>query len=121
LWYLLIGCFSGYGYLPVRAFYWSLGFIFVGGIVFNRGYRSRSLLISGVKSKKNGHPDFDREANFNPFIYSLETFVPLLELDLAKRWEPSSRALRNYLYFHRIAGWVLTTLWIGGFTGIVKG
>lgn len=28
--------------------------------------------------------------------------------------------LRYYFWFHIIAGWVLTTLWAGGFTGLIK-
>ena len=28
--------------------------------------------------------------------------------------------LRGYYWFHIIAGWVLTTLWVGGLTGLIK-
>jgi len=66
---------------------------------------------------------------FYALIYSLETFVPILDLKLADHWMPvsdsSSRLLagffRYYLWIHIIAGWILTTLWVGGFTGLIKG
>jgi hypothetical protein len=28
--------------------------------------------------------------------------------------------LRLYLWFHIVLGWILTTLWVGGFTGLIK-
>jgi hypothetical protein len=32
----------------------------------------------------------------------------------------NGRRLRLYLWFHITAGWVLTTLWVGGLTGLIK-
>jgi hypothetical protein len=74
---------------------------------------------------------------FNACIYSLETFVPLVKLGVGDYWIPNAHGgatlrvgkngllkfgslLRCYFWFHIIAGWVLTTLWVGGFTGLIK-
>jgi hypothetical protein len=74
---------------------------------------------------------------FNALIYSLETFVPLLALKIDKYWIPDSNRGRHirfflsdlvipgtlfrcYLCLHIIAGWILTTLWIGGMTSLIK-
>ena len=62
---------------------------------------------------------------FNAFVYSLESFVPLIKLDQSANWAPNAnrawgRFLRYYLYLHITAGWVLTTLWVGAVTGLVK-
>jgi hypothetical protein len=72
---------------------------------------------------------------FNALVYSLETFVPLVKFGIADRWEPDGKCdaffveksflmtggcLRGYMWFHMIAGWVLTALWVGGITGLVK-
>ena len=70
---------------------------------------------------------------FNAFFYSLETFVPFLHLNLSDNWAPNpnrrktwrfvaidGRALRIYLWFHIIIGFVLTTLWVGGLTALIK-
>jgi len=78
---------------------------------------------------------------FNAFAYSVETFVPFLRLEMATRWSPNPHLgsplpvgllayvgfprnwgslLRYYLWFHIIAGWTLTSLWVGAVTGLVK-
>ena len=74
---------------------------------------------------------------FHAFFYSLESFTPLLKLDQSANWTPnanrsaeissfhlkmpfSGRFLRYYLYFHIAAGWLLTSLWVGAITGLVK-
>ena len=72
---------------------------------------------------------------FNAFVYSLETFLPLVKLGVADRWEPNGNrdaffvekswlmtggCLRGYLWFHMITGWVLSALWIGAITGLLK-
>jgi hypothetical protein len=86
----------------------------------------RALQVEGVLIPK-----------FNPFTYSLETFVPLLKLALSDYWLPNAKygghvwsvlglpktwgaLLCIYMWFHIIAGWVLTTLWLAGLTGLVK-
>jgi hypothetical protein len=99
-----------------------------------------------VKPTKEGAYVFENEwrnwlseayPKFNAFVYSLECFVPLVKLGMSEYWMPnanhgqeirilkfivfrSGAVLRLYLWFHIIAGWVLTTLWVGGVTGLVK-
>jgi hypothetical protein len=38
------------------------------------------------------------------------------------KFSPSTRgaSLRNYLWCHICLGWALTTLWVGGLTGLIK-
>ena len=73
---------------------------------------------------------------FNAFVYSLECFTPLLKLDQSANWTPNANRdagvhlwrlhftpgtlLRTYLWFHIMAGWLLTSLWVGAVTGLVK-
>jgi hypothetical protein len=78
---------------------------------------------------------------FNAFVYSVETFVPFLKLGMEDRWSPNPHLgsplpvgmlgyigfprnwgslLRYYLWLHIIAGWILTSLWVGAVTGLVK-
>jgi hypothetical protein len=142
LWYGLFGKLIGYGYRPWRAFGISLALIVIGCGLFNWGYTSKIVTPTekeayAVYVDKNGKDDhFDRYPVFNPFIYSAETFVPLLKLGISDHWMPNANRgdpvnlgiavlptgslLRGYLWFHIIAGWVLTTLWVGGLTGLVK-
>jgi hypothetical protein len=70
-------------------------------------------------------------------VYSLETFVPLIKLQQAEYWQPNANLvkqfairgidipltgifLRDYVWIHTIVGWILTTLWVGGLTGLIK-
>jgi hypothetical protein len=94
------------------------------------------------RQSKNGTPRVSEDyPKFNPFVYSVETFVPLVKLGIGEKWTPNANRgaplnvgtlgllgfprtwgslLRYYLWFHIIAGWVLTTLWVGGLTGLAK-
>jgi hypothetical protein len=114
-WYYFIGWFAGYGYLPERAFWFSVILVSVGWLIFHIAFKKNRI----VKAK-DGESEKDIQSNFNPLVYSLETFVPLLELDMGKNWRTLGKGLRAYFYVHRIFGWVLTTLWVGALTGLLK-
>ena len=139
LWYGLFGQLIGYGYSPWRAFGISLGVILFGWAVFRRGYCRGLITPTGgteyTMENSESQPGSKDYPKFNAFVYSLETFVPLVKLGIAEHWEPNGNrdaffverswlmtggCLRGYLWFHIIAGWVLTTLWVGGITGLVK-
>jgi hypothetical protein len=142
LWYGFFGKVIGYGYRPWRAFWISVALIVIGCLLFNSGYNSKIVTPTEEKAfvvyaEKNGKGDHsERYPVFNPFIYSVETFVPLLKLGISQYWMPNASSglpvnlgivvlptgslLRWYLWFHIIAGWVLSALWVGGITGLVK-
>jgi hypothetical protein len=141
LWYGLFGQLIGYGYSPWRAFAISLIVIGIGWWLFRRGYRRGLITPAGdakyTIEKDGARPSSDDYPKFNAFVYSLENFVPIVRLGIGEHWTPNANRLaasgnrlrfpprtggwlRGYLWFHIIAGWVLTTLWVGGITGIVK-
>jgi hypothetical protein len=146
-WYNFFGRIIGYGYAPWRAFVMSAAMIVLGTVLF--GYGFSHGLISPTKEnayEKSPNGQFvlvnekrkvaDDYPVFNAFVYSLESFTPLLKLDQSASWTPNANRgevrrvwvweatagewLRRYLWFHIIAGWVLTTLWVGAVTGLVK-
>jgi hypothetical protein len=139
LWYGLFGHLIGYGYSPWRGFAISLGVILLGWAVFRRGYY-RGLITPIGETKYNivnheAQPVSKDYPKFNAFVYSLETFVPLVKLGMTDRWEPNGNrdayfverswlmtggCLRGYLWFHMTAGWVLSALWVGALTGLIK-
>jgi hypothetical protein len=52
-------------------------------------------------------------------------FVPFIDLKQKGYWIPdASTSYGNwvllYLWLHIIAGWILTTLWVAGFSGLVR-
>jgi sRNA-binding regulator protein Hfq len=139
LWYGFFGQLIGYGYSPWRAFGISLIVILIGWAVFRRGYYRGLITPRGGTeyTMENGEaePVSKDIPKFNAFVYSLETFVPLVKFGIADCWEPNGKrdaffveksflmtggCLRGYMWFHMIAGWVLTALWVGGITGLVK-
>jgi hypothetical protein len=140
LWFKIIGPRIGYGYRPWNAFIFSLGVISIGWWLFRWGFLQGLLTPTSNEAygtiRGSTHQLLESYPKFNAFIYSLETFVPLVKLGLGDHWTPNANRgrslrlgivtlrtgslLRGYLWFHIIAGWVLTTLWVGGLTGLVK-
>jgi sRNA-binding regulator protein Hfq len=146
-WYNALGRSIAYGYQPWNAFWASLLMIALGWVLFRIGY-ARDLIspsdekgyakdAAGQIVLENGRHAFSEDyTKFNAFVYSLESFTPLLKLDQSSEWVPNANRgrhfhiwrlhfttgglLRIYLWFHIMAGWVLTSLWVGGITGLVK-
>lgn len=147
-WYKLFGWLIGYGYRPQRAFALSVVLILLGTILFWGGYscglispttnsayeKDAGGAIPLATKQKTINPDYPV---FNPIAYSMESFLPLVKFDQSANWQPNANrianlriggwngvvtgsALRWYLWFHIVSGWVLTTLWVGAVTGLVK-
>ena len=72
---------------------------------------------------------------FNFLVYSVDTFVPLIDLHQGKYWLPNANRgheipkikglhtgglLRLYLWIHILMGWLLSTLLVVGLTGLVR-
>lgn len=122
----------GYGYLPMRAIGWSAVIVVFGWIIFWRGYRAALI----VPSEKDACVSFIETGTlplhyqpFSSFVYSLETFLPFVDLRQGKHWFPTGRSGRGhrlfagcllwYLRFHILSGWLLSTLFVAGFTGLI--
>jgi hypothetical protein len=105
--------------------------VLLGWIVFNQAQKYYIL------TKKEDATWSGKDRNFSPFIYSLETFVPLVKLGVAEYWRIEANTLRHchvgfitirhpgmlvlwYYRIHIIAGWIFTSLWVAAFTGILK-
>jgi len=61
----------------------------------------------------------------NPWMYSLDVLLPVLEMDQKTFWrpdpsKPSGELALRYYYFQSIVGWVLSLLAVAGFSGIVR-
>jgi hypothetical protein len=141
IWYNTFGPFIGFGYRPWNALFASLAIIALGVVLFGAGKHCDIVTpTEGDAYVPGGHEKRELTEwypRFNALTYSLETFVPFLQLDMRQYWAPNSTrlnrlqiakvplpingpVLRWYLWCHIIAGWVLTTLWVGGLTGLLK-
>ena len=127
----------GYGYVPLRALWYIAFFVILGTFLF--GWGSAAGVITRVERK--GGPE--QIEPFNPFIYSVETFVPGADLRMAKYWMPNpwqqpvalawpfseslaptphylGEYLRWYLWAHTMFGWFFVAMFVAGITGLVR-
>jgi hypothetical protein len=144
-WNLLLQGTIGYGYRPLRALWWIAGFVLVGAVLFGWGYRAGVMTPSEPEAyeafARGGRPTA-HYPHFNAFVYSLENFLPVVDLHMGNHWRPNvrervvkdpnsgewitetapfvSRLLRWYLWFHILAGWTLTPLMFAGLSGLIR-
>ncbi len=96
----------GYGYRPFRAGWWVAAFVILGFFLFSWGQDAG--VLTEIKDKdaviQNKDVAATHEQNasgvsvyqpFNGFIYSLETFLPLVDLQFAKHWLPNANLKPN--------------------------
>jgi sRNA-binding regulator protein Hfq len=150
VWYWLLKWLTGYGYRPGRIALCMLGVIFVGMIFFSLGNFFDSMTSSAsfyvyeqkigddkplpgteefkIAHKADGslrHILTDDYPHFNALFYSIDTFLPLVDLNQQSYWMPNANTflgglLRWYLLFHILAGWFFTSLLVASFTGLIK-
>jgi len=139
LWSHVLRTTIGYGYAPRFALYWSLGVVLLGSLLFWSGnrqslmspvadgvYKDAAYLSSGTLP--------DGYQTFNAVIYSLDVFLPIVDLHQEATWQPNSSKrcfvggadfacgslLRYYFWIQIVIGWALTTLAVAGFSGLVR-
>src|SRR5262249_54611096 len=93
LWNWILRATIGYGYMPWRGLYWSAGVVLFGWLGFATPGNLRFL------SPRDGagqnylapHPQAPLPGThipFNAFVYALDAFLPIIELDESQGWEP---------------------------------
>ena len=144
LWYRYLGRLIGYGYEPFRAIKIGVGIVLIGTIVFAIGARrhlmSETKLAERVISQENESGLVTTTyPRFNAFVYSLDVFLPFVDLHQICYWIPGERSakprsrnclmhigpyslkwsgvLRTYFWFQTLAGWTLCTLLAAAVTG----
>jgi hypothetical protein len=156
LWRRILKYTVGYGYEPWLALCWAFVFIACGYILFALGYRDGVFAPTDKDAFAEFHADQPMPGYqpFNAFVYSLDTFLPIINLGLKDNWMPdpnlqprpkavegtylgdfvsyqfrnragwhffhSGQALRVYFWIHVLFGWGLITLFVAGFTGIIR-
>ncbi len=144
-WSVMMQVTIGFGYVPLRALWWIAGFVGLGAVLFGWGYRMRII----TPTEESAYREFVETGEapphypvFNPIVYSLENFLPVVELHQDKYWRPNprhrvsgratrtgekrdpsavpSRLLRWYLWLHILAGWTITPLLFAGLSGLVR-
>ncbi len=100
LWLFMYKWTTKYGYKPSFAARGSMIFILFGGLVFISAYEEGLMVpakefVSINRPGTTGQADIDCRLSetfpeFDPFVYSLETFVPFLDLHQKEYWLPLS-------------------------------
>jgi hypothetical protein len=128
-----------YGYQPFRALWWMLGIVLLGTFIFH----STSASISRVDSNTTFPP-------FNAFMYSLDTFLPIIDFHQDSEWLPyqpnpspastlstvcaqhpvnwcyvwnwiiSRPGVLYYYWLHILLGWIFTSFFVAGLTGLIR-
>jgi hypothetical protein len=143
LWLEALRVTIGYGYRPLRALWWILGFVLLGALLFRWGYRAGLITPTeegayhafiGSGAPPRHYPPF------SSLVYSLENFLPVVDLHQGTYWRPnphhqpskrrrsskwadktlSARLLRGYLWIHILAGWTITPLLFAGLAGLLR-
>ncbi len=123
IWGEILRITIAYGYCPWLAFIWALIIVGNGLFAFKYGFEHNSILPTDKDCK-----DIDKCKNypkFDPLVYSIDVFLPIIDLRLKNAWLPNANKdyggiLRYYFWFQTLAGWGLTTIWVAGFTGLVR-
>ena len=109
-WYAKVWGFAqdvtvGYGYRPMRAATWLLVLLAIGTVTFARHHP--------LPAEPGKGPDF------NPFIYTLNLLLPIVDFGQAKAFNP--KGSYQWLSYGLIAaGWVLATTIVAGVTRAVS-
>jgi len=147
-WYRLFGPLIGYGYRPWRAMIVALILILIGWRLFKKGYSHGLIMPLSDSAYVEGNIDNLEQSNgsqriskiypvFNSLVYSIDVFVPLVELHQVKYWLPNAnrafepkrkvlaplykgRTLLIWFWIETALGWILTTLFLAGLTGLVR-
>ena len=92
---------------------------------------------TGQMSSCKGWSTFDRRwsgepihlpadyPEFNSFVYSVDTFLPIVDLHQENYWLPRGDGdwgwfFRLYLWLHIAVGWLLSTVAVFGLTGLIR-
>jgi len=136
----------GYGYFSPRALWWLLLLVITGWFIYGRGYTAGNIVPTDKDVYNLFVPNHDLPGFYEPFHalpYSLENSFPMVKFGVQDKWTPktdvqnisgghigwlaklsstiaSSNFLRCFRWVQICIGWILTTLFVGGVTGIIR-
>lgn len=125
----------GYGHRPMLALLWSLGVVLLGSVIVLLGKRAGVMRLTWPETTPP--PPAETVAGLHPLLYSLDVFLPFVNLHQEHYWWPDEtasghgniagrefsvdgRLLRYYLWLQIIAGWLLSAIFIAGVTGLLR-
>jgi len=133
LWRYFLGPLIGFGYRPFRAFL-AASLLIVLSAVFVRKARKSGLFVP--REQASGAKPF----GLNALVYSLDLFLPIVDLHQLRYWIPGGvadrtiarigkakitsgtllRMLRLWFWFMILAGWLITTIFVLALAGVIR-
>jgi hypothetical protein len=107
----LLGAFVGHGYRSWYAGVWAVAIIIGFGFIVGHWSRMFVAAKQGVTGHPSGYPE--RAA------YAVDAFLPIVDLGQTDRWTPTGW-IRWVDWLVILLGWSLTTLFVVGFTKVVR-
>jgi len=110
----------GFGRRPMKAAYWSAGFITVGFLFFCKFMKRKGN--STQTPHQTGHWRQRFTYGVDCGWYSLGLFLPVVDLKIHDLLEPKPehRWILWYVYMHTIMGYVLVPIWVAALAGLIK-
>jgi hypothetical protein len=118
LWNRFLAATIGNGHQIWRALVWALVIIIVGGTMFKIADQQLQIVVPADTSKPAMQP-------FNAWAYSLDVFLPVVDLYQEKGYRLSPVAPWQNLFlvwtsFEILSGWLLTSVSLAALSGLVK-
>jgi hypothetical protein len=103
-----------YGYAAYRSLILGVILLVLGTVIFWAAHDAGALRATT-----------DPAAPFQPFVYSLDTLAPIIDLGQEATWAPDGAKrwgdwVQRYLWLHIALGWIVTTLAVAALTGLVR-
>ena len=137
----------GYGYFPLRAVWLLLSLVLVGSVTYSAGYDVGAIVPSNREAHAYFEEHCTPPAYYERFhsvVYSLENSFPVVKLGSQEKWGPSQQSrlgscgassdgilvsvksivspnvVRWLRWVQICCGWILTTLFVAGVTGLLR-
>jgi len=112
-----------YGYSPIKALVPMIIMVILGAWCFQQAYDNQT--ITPTSSPVSVESTFYPYPEFNSILYSIDVFLPIVDLHQEEYWIPNSgypygEYYYYYMVFHIAAGWFLTTLFVAAISGLVR-
>src|SRR5262249_49154947 len=125
----------GYGHRPMLAIVWSGAVVVLGWIVVAVARRAGGMRLTWPETTPI--PAGDQNEGLYPLVYSVDVFLPFVNLHQQHYWWPDpgargefrirGRSFRvrgsvvlYYLWTQIIAGWLLSAIFVAGVTGLIR-
>jgi len=135
LWGGFLNATIGYGHKPLRTIGWSLLVILIGWPIVWMAKHAGVMRPTWPENIPHAsEPDYEE---LHSLLYSLDAFLPFVNLHQEHYWWPNAKAsgdcvvfgrrfrlrgslVRHYLWLQIFSGWLLSAILIAGVTGLMR-